>query len=147
MHLICINAVCQVNTYQMQIWVPGNCAAIRLGTQLASDAVVLKLDSPEFELKTFNDTFTVVVAACSHVQPSYVATSVHPDCSGCILPSVVRLLHVERFRKLKRFLMHACAVRACVMHCVTLRYMQSAAGLCIARCHSLTAVVCEPTTC
>lgn len=39
----------QVNSYRMQIWATGNCASYRLGAQLATDAVVLKVDSSEME--------------------------------------------------------------------------------------------------
>ncbi|BDA45764.1 Protein O-glucosyltransferase 2 [Coccomyxa sp. Obi] len=39
----------QVDRYKYLVWVPGNCASVRLALQLASDAAVLKIDSPELE--------------------------------------------------------------------------------------------------
>ncbi len=39
----------QVDTYKYLLWVPGNCASLRMAAQLLSDAAVLKLDSPELE--------------------------------------------------------------------------------------------------
>lgn len=39
----------QVDGYKYLLWVPGNCASLRLAAQLLSDAAVLKLDSPEIE--------------------------------------------------------------------------------------------------
>lgn len=38
-----------MNGYKYLLWVPGNCAALRLAAQLSSDAAVFKLDSPEIE--------------------------------------------------------------------------------------------------
>ena len=35
--------------FKYLVWVPGNCASVRLALQLASDAVVLKVESPEQE--------------------------------------------------------------------------------------------------
>lgn len=39
----------QVDGYKYLLWVPGNCASLRMAAQLLSDAAVLKLDSPEIE--------------------------------------------------------------------------------------------------
>ena len=39
----------QVDTYRYLVWAPGNCASVRLALQLASDALVLKVVSPEVE--------------------------------------------------------------------------------------------------
>eukprot|EP00884_Botryococcus_braunii_P016709 jgi/Botrbrau1/3721/Bobra.0363s0008.2 len=39
----------QVDTYKYVIWVPGNCASVRLALQLASDCLVLKVETPEVE--------------------------------------------------------------------------------------------------
>ncbi|CAL5220281.1 g2266 [Coccomyxa viridis] len=39
----------QVDKYKYLVWVPGNCASVRLALQLASDAAVLKIESPELE--------------------------------------------------------------------------------------------------
>jgi len=39
----------QVDGYRYLVWAPGNCASVRLALQLASDAVVLKIESPEME--------------------------------------------------------------------------------------------------
>lgn len=33
----------QVDRYKYLVWVPGNCASVRLALQLASDAAVLKV--------------------------------------------------------------------------------------------------------
>ena len=38
-----------MQNYKYLVWVPGNCASVRLAKQLASDALVMKLDSDEFE--------------------------------------------------------------------------------------------------
>jgi hypothetical protein len=39
-----ICGVCgQVDRYKYLVWVPGNCASVRLALQLASDAAVLKV--------------------------------------------------------------------------------------------------------
>ena len=35
----------QVDKYKYLVWVPGNCASVRLALQLASDAAVLKVIS------------------------------------------------------------------------------------------------------
>jgi hypothetical protein len=35
--------VWQVDRYKYLVWVPGNCASVRLALQLASDAAVLKV--------------------------------------------------------------------------------------------------------
>ena len=39
----------QVEQYKYLVWVPGNCASVRLAKQLAADALVMKLDSDEVE--------------------------------------------------------------------------------------------------
>lgn len=39
----------QVDTYKYVVWVPGNCASVRLALQLASDCLVLKVETPEEE--------------------------------------------------------------------------------------------------
>lgn len=39
----------QVDRFRYLVWAPGNCASVRLALQLASDAVVLKIESPEVE--------------------------------------------------------------------------------------------------
>ena len=38
-----------MNEHRYTVWVAGNCASVRLARQLASDALVLKLVSPEIE--------------------------------------------------------------------------------------------------
>ena len=38
-----------MDTYKYLLWIPGNCASLRMAAQLLSDAAVLKLDSPELE--------------------------------------------------------------------------------------------------
>ena len=38
-----------MDTFKYLLWVPGNCASLRMAAQLLSDAAVLKLDSPELE--------------------------------------------------------------------------------------------------
>ena len=38
------HAPAQVDTYKYVVWVPGNCASVRLALQLASDALVLKVN-------------------------------------------------------------------------------------------------------
>jgi hypothetical protein len=38
-----------VDTYKYAVWVPGNCASVRLALQLASDCLVMKVESPEKE--------------------------------------------------------------------------------------------------
>lgn len=39
----------QVDQYKYVVWATGNCASVRLAKQLASDALVMKIDSDEFE--------------------------------------------------------------------------------------------------
>ena len=39
----------QVDEHRYSVWVPGNCASVRLAKLLASDTVVMKLVSPEIE--------------------------------------------------------------------------------------------------
>ena len=39
----------QVDTYKYLVWVPGNCASVRLALQLASDALVLKVHAQSTE--------------------------------------------------------------------------------------------------
>ena len=39
----------QVDTYKYQVWLPGNCASVRLGLQLASDSAVFKVENDESE--------------------------------------------------------------------------------------------------
>lgn len=39
----------QVDRFRYLVWAPGNCASVRLALQLASDALVLKIESPESE--------------------------------------------------------------------------------------------------
>ncbi len=38
-----------MDTYKYLLWVPGNCASLRMAAQLLSDAAVIKLDSTELE--------------------------------------------------------------------------------------------------
>ena len=39
----------QVDTYKYQVWLPGNCASVRLALQLASDSAVFKVENDESE--------------------------------------------------------------------------------------------------
>ena len=39
----------QVNKYKYQVWLPGNCASIRLALQLAADAAVFKVEHDDME--------------------------------------------------------------------------------------------------
>ena len=66
-----------MDEHRYSVWVPGNCASVRLAKLLASDTVVMKLVSPEIEW------YYPLLQPGRHYLPVWVKGKRHRPSRGC----------------------------------------------------------------